>query len=138
MKKFDYDDFAVICNRVFKELSIDKDKQLVDILGVSQPTFSRKKSENTFDIEWAYFISRKYGLLTEWVLTGRGPKTLGTSTDDDFFVELERWGKDVSKSDNIDWMKTQIDQTFPMFKAWRKRKEDEKVSKAVCPDTKVA
>jgi len=27
-------------------------------------------------VEWGYLVARKYGLLTEWVMTGEGPKKL--------------------------------------------------------------
>ncbi len=50
--------------------------QLSKIIDVPQPTISRKKKKNLFEIEWAYKLSKKYNLLTEWILTGQGPKSL--------------------------------------------------------------
>jgi hypothetical protein len=120
MKKFEYDSFIMVCERLFDELSLKKDKQLIEILETSQPTFSRRKIEGIFPVEWAYLISIRYGLLTEWVLTGKGPKKIGSTMTDQFFSDLEQWGKETGKSDNLEWLKAQIEMTFPMFKVWRK------------------
>ncbi|MBU1456613.1 MAG: hypothetical protein KKD01_18000 [Proteobacteria bacterium] len=71
-------------------------------------------------------------------MTGKGPKRLGNSKKENYFFELEKWGKEISKSDNLEWMTQQIDQTFPMFKEWRKRKEESENSSSEIPDSKIA
>ena len=53
------DNFLTICDRVKNELGIKKDKQLLEFIQTTQPTFSRRKIEDNFSIEWAYLISIK-------------------------------------------------------------------------------
>ncbi len=138
VEKFKIDDFLTICERLKKQLSIKKDKQLIDIIGTSQPTFSRRKKENKFAYEWAFDVGKEFNLLTEWILTGEGPKQLGDEKSNNYFSDLETWAKETGKSENIDWMKNQIDQTFPMFKEWRNRREETKRQDSKIPASKVA
>jgi len=124
------DNFLTICDRVKNELGIKKDKQLLEFIKTTQPTFSRRKIENNFSIEWAYLISIKTELAMKWILTGRGPKKISENYGDVFFQEIQEWAKEISGSDNIDWLKRQIETTFPVFKKWREEKEEKEESDA--------
>ncbi len=132
------DNFLTICDRVKNELGIKKDKQLLEFIQTTQPTFSRRKIEDNFSIEWAYLISIKTELTMKWILTGRGPKRISVNYGDAFFQELQEWAKEMSGTDNIDWLKRQIETTFPVFKKWKEGKEESTRENAEFPSSRVA
>lgn len=137
-KKFDSDNFLTICNRVKKELGEKFDRDLIEIIEVPQPTFSRRKADDDFPVEWAYSISIKSGLLVRWILTGQGPKRAGNAEKADYFVELERWAKEISGSGNLEWLRNQIEAQFPAFKKWKQEKEKVEGDSVDYPSSKVA
>ncbi|MEW6291142.1 MAG: helix-turn-helix domain-containing protein [Thermodesulfobacteriota bacterium] len=92
------DNFLTICERIKKELSIKKDKDLIGIIGTSQPTFSRRKKENKFDYEWAFIINKKYNLLAEWILTGEGPKTIESLKNVDQREDIQDDGHSINNA----------------------------------------
>ncbi len=55
---------------------------LANVVGVAQSTVSKKKKNNIFPEEWAYRVSKKYNLPTEWILTGEEIKRKEQKTDE--------------------------------------------------------
>jgi hypothetical protein len=121
-------DFLTIWERITLTTELKKLVQLAEFIGVSQAFVSKKKKEQDFPIEWAFKIAQKYKLSTDWLITGEDPRQGGVTLHDSYFADLEEWGKNMSKSSNLDWMKNQIDATFPMFKEARKKKREAKGS----------
>ena len=71
-----------------------------------------------------YEVGKKYGLLTEWIMTGRGPKRIKSIENDlIFFIELETWAKETGRSDDIQWLRNQIESFFPMFREWKEKRD---------------
>lgn len=128
-------EFLNCWERVKEKTDLNKLNQLAKTLNVSQQFVSKKKRENVFPVEWAYKIAQKYDLSTDWILNGGKTEN---KAKDDFFLQLEKWGKETSGSEDIQWIKNQIDQTFPMFKEWRIRKEEEESNTSMFPDEKIA
>ncbi len=110
--------------RVKKRTNICKYNQLAKFLNVSQQYISKKKKENNFPIEWAYKIAEEYNLSTDWIMKGEAKQN---KSKDDFFLELEKWAKETAGGEDIEWLKRQIEETFPVFKQWKKNniKENE-------------
>lgn len=53
-------------------------------------------------------------------MTGEGPKRLeDIKCDLTFYEELEVWARETGRSDDIQWMRNQIESFFPMFKEWK-------------------
>ena len=67
--------FSEIWNRISCETDIKNYSQLAQLIGISQQSVSSAKRKNRFPINWAYNVAKKYNLLTEWILTGKGPKS---------------------------------------------------------------
>jgi len=78
-------------------------------------------------------------LTTEWILTGEEEKIPKTTIDYlGFYEELEQWARETGGSKNTAWLKSQIESFFPMFKEWRKRREEGEENKSGFPSSKVA
>ena len=100
------------------------------LVGTTQQFVSRKKSKNEFPVEWAYKVGRKYNLLTEWILTGEGPKRVREPFifkrhRFDFLEDLEDWLTELvaKEPDRAEWAKHCISDALPNFKEWKKKKE---------------
>ena len=124
--------FSDTWERIKKECQINSYNQLSKIIGTSQPNISRRKKENSFPADWAFIIAQKYGLSTDWIMTGQGPKRLNEQIrykpEERTIQLLDEWLKEISKNepDKKIWFRYQIEETFPKFKEWLKRKEKER------------
>lgn len=117
--------FEEVFERIKEETDVKSLRQLAKIIKKDQSTISFAKAKNNFPANWAYEIEKKYGLLTGWILTVEGPKTLNEKKgNSDFYAELEEWAKEMSMSEDIRWLYKQIEEHFPGFVEWKKRKAE--------------
>lgn len=131
--------FEECWERIKKETPLENYSQLAEIIELSKSNVTKRKDENLFPVEWAFVVARKYGLTTEWILTGKEKKSSeATSSYYDFYDELEQWARETGGSSNTTWLKSQIESFFPMFKEWRKRRDDGEENKSGFPSSKVA
>ena len=130
--------FEKIWARIREETPIKNLTELAGISGITQSGLSKAKGRDYFSAEWAYLVGKKYGLLTEWIMTGEGPKRIQEQGRSAFLVELEEWAKEVSESENLKWLENQIENQFPDFKRWREEKTQPSEITADCPSSKVA
>ena len=130
--------FDKIWARIKEETPIKNLTELAEIAGISQSGLSKAKGRDYFSGEWAYLVGKKYGLLTEWIMTGEGPKRIEEKGRSAFLVELEGWAKEVSESENLKWLENQIENQFPDFKRWREEKTQQPKTTADYPSSKVA
>lgn len=138
-EKNDNGSFEEVFLRLKKAIGVKNISQLSEIIERRQPTVSAAKAKNNFPANWAYEIEKKYGLLTGWILTGEGPKTLNDKIgNSDFYTELEEWAKDMSMSGDIGWLYKQIEEHFPGFVEWKKRKAESGNNRDGFPSSKVA
>lgn len=128
-------DFLSSWGRVKDKTNLCKLNQLADFVGVSQQFVSKKKKENSFPIEWAFKVATTYNLSTDWIMRGEGKEN---RSKDDFFLQLESWAKETTGSNDITAIKNMIDQCLPMFKQWRKRREEQESSGDSSADKKIA
>ena len=124
--------------RIKTEVGIKTLSGLAEIVGSSQQYVSKKSKESEFPVQWAYLVGKKYGLLTEWIMTGEGPKRIEEKGRSAFLVELEGWAKEVSESENLKWLENQIENQLPDFKRWREEKTQPPKTTADYPSSKVA
>ena len=131
--------FFEIWDRIKTETDISTFSQLAEIVETTHQYVSRKKAKDEFPVSWAYVIERKYGLLTGWIMTGQGPKRLDEQKGDlGFYEELEEWARETGQSKNTQWMRNQIESFFPMFKEWKKRRDEGGENNSGIPSSKVA
>lgn len=118
--------FDEIFTRVKNETKIRNISELAEFLGTSQPYVSRRKSLNDFSVKWAYQIAIEYGLSTEWIMTGKGPKKLGTTIylSNEYLLLLEEWLNELKLNDPRKeyWFQCNIEEAFPGFKEWMRQK----------------
>ena len=115
--------FDEIFNRVKESTDIASLRQMAKIIGRDQSTISAAKAKGNFPANWAFEIEKKYGILTRWIMTGEGPKRLEEQGKDlAFYEELERWARETGQSENIQWLRNQIESFFPMFTEWKRKK----------------
>ena len=137
--------FIQIWKRICAETDIKKLNQLAELVGTTQQFVSRKKSKDEFSVEWAYKVAQKYNLLTEWIVTGKGPKRLtdtqsGLHHNFQILNDVEEWLSEivVNEPHRRDWFKGNLEDAFPMFKEWKKRKEEQESETDTSADKKIA
>ena len=127
--------------RIQEATPIKSMTQLAKIIGVSQPAISQAKRRREFQANWAYKIGNKYGLPTEWIMTGEGPKRIPQPeqpqaqqaapqpppTADpptaDFLVELETWAREISGHQDLRWLEKQLETCLPTWRTWREERK---------------
>ena len=136
--------FLSVWERIKSETDLDKLNQLVDIVGTTQPYISRKKKEDKFPVDWAYKVAIKYGLLTEWILSGKGPRRLAEVHPESRYAfpildDVNEWLSEVVVNEPYrrEWFRASLEDAFPMFKEWKKRKRAGTVTNSTIPTNNI-
>jgi transcriptional regulator with XRE-family HTH domain len=109
------------------------------IIGISQGSLSDIETNKTKpSTKTLAGLIRNTDINIEWLLTGEGKERTFKKVEENFFSELQDWAKEMSGSDNIDWLKRQIETTFPVFKKWKEGKEESTRENAEFPSSRVA
>jgi len=135
--------FDIVWERIKGECGLKSLRELGEIIEKRQPTISAAKAKNEFPPGWAYQIGKKYGLLTEWIMTGEGPKRIQeirTNRKFDILDEIESWLEVITKKEPYrkEWFQAEVEDKFPAFKAWKEEKEESEAAKAYTSNRKVA
>lgn len=121
--------FFDIWDRIKKETPLKSFNDLATLVETSQPNVSRQKKEGTFPPGWAYAVGKKYGLLTEWIMTGEGPKRLSDNTAAPDQKEtprgiIEEWVQNVREKEGNDGrIIMELSLQVQEFKEWFKEKK---------------
>ena len=121
--------FDKIWERVKSETQVKSMLSLARTAGTTQQNVSKKKKEKKFPVEWAYKVAQQYGLLTEWIMTGEGPKRLGEATPPRDQQEkntgiIEEWVQDVREKEGHDGrIVMELSLQVPEFREWYKEKK---------------
>lgn len=121
--------FDEVWNRISIEIGVKSLRQLAVIIERKQPTISAAKAKGEFPPGWAYAVGKKYGILTEWIMTGTGPKRLEELQEKnqqfEITKEINEWIKDMTQKEPFrkDWFRGAFEDSFPAFKEWKKGKE---------------
>lgn len=120
--------FLDVWERIKTETPIKNLTRLAETVGTTQQNVSRQKKEGSFPPGWAYAVGRKYGLLTEWIMTGTGPKQLQDAADgkdqDAHRGIIEEWVQSVREKEGNDGrLVLELSLQMPEFKAWFKEKK---------------
>ncbi len=106
---------------------------------------SNRKKNDIWPEEWAYRIGKRYNLLTEWILTGEGPKRLDDLQGPQAYnfpilKNLDQRLTDlvVNEPYRRDWFKGNLEDVFPMFREWMKRREEQENRNSKAPDKIIA
>ncbi|WP_456385300.1 helix-turn-helix domain-containing protein [Desulfolithobacter sp.] len=122
--------FIDIWERIKKETELKTLTQLGKVVESTQQYVSRKKKANDFPIKWAYLVAKKYGLSTEWIMTGKGPKRLDqqptrANYENNFLELVDEWLTELIRKQprRAEWFRYQFEDSFPGFKEWLKQRE---------------
>ena len=69
--------FKDVFQRIVAETGIKTMTELGKVVGSSQQYVSKKSKEGEFPPAWAFKIAEKFGLSTDWLITGKGAKKRG-------------------------------------------------------------
>lgn len=132
--------FEKIFERIKAETEIKSIRQLAETIGKKHPTVLSAKTKNNFPASWAYEVGRKFGLLTEWIMTGEGPKRLEeriTHRELTILDEFEEWSQEeiLKNPERKVWLEIQLLDSFEKFRKW-KIKRDEKKNRDLGQDIK--
>lgn len=135
--------FEEIWGRIKAETGLKTLAELGQLIDKKQQTISYSKSKDDFSPAWAYLVAQKYGLLTEWIMTGNGPKRIEQPVNNKkigILIEVEEWlCAEIKKNPKKeDWFEVQMIELFPGFKTWKEEKEGKAVPEASYPASKVA
>jgi transcriptional regulator with XRE-family HTH domain len=136
--------FEQCWERVKQKTGLKTQHQLASLVGITQSYVSKMKNENVFPPEWAYFISKKFNLSMDWILTGDCRDQFNSRIDDHFdfniLKEINTWLKSlvVQEPQRVDWFAISFQDCFPMFREWKKRKEKEEGRDNIDPQSNVA
>lgn len=111
--------------------------ELAKIVGSSQQYVSKKSREGEFPVIWAYEVAQKFGLSTDWIMTGKQERKISEIR---VLTELEKWiSEEIRKNPKKEvWFEIQLQESFPAFKAWKEEKEEAERATATFPTSKVA
>jgi hypothetical protein len=120
--------FDKILERIKEVTDIENMVHLAKTVGTVQSNVSKKRKANIFPAEWAYIIGKKYGLLTEWIMTGEGPKNIGeiNSKEIEIISKIEEWIKQAEEKEPgaLIWFTYDFRKKYPEFDKWEKRGKD--------------
>lgn len=118
--------FLKIFERVKTATSIKNMVQLSEIVEASQQNVSWRKKEDSFPVEWAYKIAKKYELNIEWILEGTGPQRPGQINEDpEIIKQIVSWIQELEKKEPgaLAWFTYDFKKKYPDFDRWEKREE---------------
>lgn len=118
-------DFEFSWGRIKNALNIKKQKELAEVLRLSPSAITEGKKTGKFPEKWAKILEDRYAVSANWILNGEGEKFLKHNVaegDDAFFKDLHEWATEMSMSSDIRWLYRQIEEHFPGFVEWRRRR----------------
>lgn len=121
-----------IVKRLLEIKGLSQGKEAANLLGISAADFSNRKKRGTLLpllIEWG--LKEKVDM--HWFITGQKMN----ASMDVFYEELEQWARETGGTNTI-WLKNQIESFFPMFKEWKKRRDEGDQNQSEIPSSKVA
>lgn len=137
-------DFDTVWKRISEETGIRSLRQLAVIIDKRQPTISAAKAKGEFPPGWAYVVGKKFGLLTEWIMTGSGPKRLEEQKRNarklEMLNEVDEWlDEEIKRNpERKIWFEIHFLDSFQTFKEWRRKRDSEENSEDESPKRKVA
>jgi len=136
--------FSEIWQRVKSTTEIKTFTELANLVGTTSQYISRKKKENDFPVSWAFAIAQKYGVSTDWIMTGAEPKKIQAQNEKkrqlEITNEINAWLQELLEKEPFrkDWFRGNFEDAFPAFKAWKEEKEESEAAKAYTSSRKVA
>ncbi|MDD2467920.1 MAG: helix-turn-helix domain-containing protein [Desulfobulbus sp.] len=131
MTEFIKNKFEEIWDRIKEETPLKNLTELAEITGITQSALSKAKGRNDFSASWAYAVGKKFGLLTEWIMTGKGPKKIEELPQERRFEmlnEFEEWlSEEVLRNpERKIWFELHLLDSFQKFAKWKLQRDEQK------------
>jgi hypothetical protein len=134
--------FETIWARIKEETGLKNLKNLADLLEISQPAVSEMKGKGKFPPGWAYLVAKKHRLLTEWIMTGEGPKRIEEGIElNPLLIDVNEWLNEERKHKDAGFrtlFRQQMIRAFFDYEAWVKKRKVPLESGHMNPKSKVA
>lgn len=135
--------FKECWERIQQKTSIENYVQLAEIIGISKSNITKRKDEDVFPIEWAFWVGDKFGLTTEWILKGEEVRNVELAEKKrkfEILKKVEEWlSEEVKKNPKREiWFEVEFEKTFQEFKEWKQEKEESEAREAYSTSRKVA
>lgn len=134
--------FEEVWGRIKEETPLKNLTELAEITGITQSGLSKAKSRNEFSASWAYAVGRKYGLSTEWIMSGEGPKRMGEEVKvNPLLVDVNEWLNDEQKHKSKEFgilFEQQMIRAFFDYEKWKRKRDEAEISRPEFPSSKVA
>ncbi len=106
-------------------------EELVSIVGVKQSAVYARKKQGVWPEEWACRIGERYNLLTKWILTGKGIKTLRAGQEskhninNEILSNADIWLSELLQNEpwRKEWFRGTFEDAFPAYKTWLMKKD---------------
>jgi len=123
-------DFLSIWGRIKNNSDLRTLTNLALFVGTTQQHVSKKKKDNIFPTDWAFKVGQKYGLNTDWIMTGNGSMNSGESEPDyknELLYDIDRWLTElvIKEPSRKEWFMYNFLDAFPLFAKWKKSLEQE-------------
>ena len=117
--------FNEIWNRIKEKTSLEKYNELAEVVETAQSNVSKRRKENIFPPEWGFKIAQKYGLCTDWIMTGIEPKKRkkpDSSYQNKILHEIDKWLSEQIKKEPFrkEWFMGTFLDAFPKFAKWKR------------------
>ena len=134
--------FEKIWARIKQETPLKNLTELAEISGITQSGLSKAKRRDDFSASWAYSVGKKYGLLTEWIMTGEGPRRISKEPKiNPLLVEVNEWLNEEKKHEKAKFrtlFEQQMIRAFFDYEEWRRKRDEAEGGNSEFPSSKVA
>jgi hypothetical protein len=134
--------FEEIWKRIKQETPLKNLTELAEITGITQSGLSKAKSRGDFSASWAYAVGKKYGLLTEWIMTGDEPKRLKKGIEiNPLLVDVNEWLNEGRKHESAEFrilFEQQMIRAFFDYEEWKRKRDETEGGESKFPTSKVA
>ena len=112
--------FQEIVKRIQKVTGKEKQKDICDEIGTTPKSFRARERKKEFDANWAFRIGQKYNLSTDWIMTGKGPKSYQEATKEETAMIFGKWMEEQRAKDPrlIPGIEIKLEEAFPEYKEW--------------------
>ncbi|MGE4402900.1 MAG: helix-turn-helix domain-containing protein [Desulfobulbus sp.] len=134
--------FSEIWERVKEHTELKTFIQLADMVGTTHQYVSRKKSKNEFPANWAFLIANKYGISTDWIMTGNGKIRLNEENEiNPLLIDVNEWLNEEKKEKDPEFrilFRNQMVRAFFDYEKWLLKRGKTESGEYRFPSSKVA
>ena len=112
--------FRDIVKRIQEVTGKEIQKELCEELGTTPKSFRAREKKGEFDTNWAFRVGQRYSLSTDWIMTGKGPKSNQEGIEEKTARFFGQWMEEQRAKDPrlIPGIEIKLEEAFPEYKEW--------------------